>query len=1179
MTVLADTDARAHITHRLDRTLFVEAGAGSGKTRSLVERAIAIILEPDDPVPLRNLAIVTFTEKAGAELRDRIREALEKVVTAEPGTKRAGRATEALADLDTAAIGTLHSFAQRILSEHPVEAGLPPLIEVLDEVGSGVAFDHRWEALRAELLDDEDVSQALLLAMAAGMKLDDLRSMAHAFTDNWDLLTERVLAQPMASMPRPDVAPFIPEARRLAGLRRLCTTDADRLLLRLDRLGSWADRLAVAPDDAGRFALMQDLKATGWQRIGNKNNWPRDYPIDRIRAECAALGRAVEGAHREVMDGALRTLARRVALDTLGAAQARRDDGRLEFHDLLVLARELLRHPQHGRTVRAVLQQRYQRLLLDEFQDTDPIQIELAARIAGGAAADAPGWQDVVVPDGRLFVVGDPKQSIYRFRRADIATYLDAQDRIGEGVVLETNFRTTAPVLEWVNHVFGRLITPEPGSQPAYRSLHAARVELPAGPPVVVTGIAEHGAGASADEIRAREAADVVTAVQIAVRDPWQVQDGDGWRDVRLDDIAVLVPARTSLPQLESALDAAGLPYRAEASSLVYRTQEVRDLLMTARAADDPSDQLALVSALRTPLFGCGDDDLWTWYQAGGRWNILAPVPDDMPDGHPVRDAVTWLKRLHNDRTWLAPSEVLSRVIDERRVLEAAADGPRARDVWRQLRFVVDQARAWSENQRGGLRNYLAWARRQGDEAARVAEAILPETDTNTLRIMTIHAAKGLEFPVVILSGMSSQPSSARSGVDVLWPPSGGCEFKLRKDLQTSDFEYAKPIDEQMGYHERLRLLYVACTRARDHLVVSLHRRERRSPPRNPHNRTNAEVLAEAAADAPSQHELSGVSNQRPGGKRPALSADPPPPWPQWSANADAIQARSDRPSSVSASQFEGTLDAPAPAAGPPSAGASAIPDATGGSAAGPPSAGASAAPDDISGSAAGPPSAGASAIPDDIRGSAAGPTPRLTPTDRLDRPTDPGLDKGARDLELPPWNKGRYGTAVGRAVHGVLQSVDLATGHGLDDAVAAQSLAEGVADDAEVVRALARSALDSDIVREAASRRFWRETYVGTVVAGRVLEGFIDLVYEDDDGLVVVDYKTDTVPVAAIDQRVAFYRPQVAAYVMAIQAATGRPAVRGVLLFLSPSGAVARPVVGLDDAIAALRTEISQPE
>ena len=208
-----DAAARAQITGQLDRTLFVDAGAGSGKTRSLVDRVVAVVLHPDSAVPLRHVAAVTFTEKAGAELRDRLRVAFEAALTgADPGSARASRAAGALEDLDAAAIGTLHSFAERILGEHPVEAGLPPLIEVLDEVASSVAFDERWTALRAALLDDPGLEQALLLALAAGMRLEDLRSMARAFNDNWDLLASRVLTMPVAALPPADTAGLCAEA-------------------------------------------------------------------------------------------------------------------------------------------------------------------------------------------------------------------------------------------------------------------------------------------------------------------------------------------------------------------------------------------------------------------------------------------------------------------------------------------------------------------------------------------------------------------------------------------------------------------------------------------------------------------------------------------------------------------------------------------------------------------------------------------------------------------------------------------------------------------------------------------------------------------------------------------------------------------------------------------------------
>jgi ATP-dependent exoDNAse (exonuclease V) beta subunit len=1094
---LRDSAARRLIRDALGETLFVEAGAGSGKTTSLVERVVAIVLT--DGVPLRNVAAVTFTEKAAAELRDRLRVAFSHVVAA--AGSEAVLAEAALDDLNSAAIGTLHAFAQRLLTEHPIEAGLPPLIEVQDEVASGVNVDARWATLRAELLDDETLTETLLLAMAAGMRLEDLRSMAGTFNHNWDLIADRVLHHRVAAPPPLDVSALVADARRVVALAGHCTDDDDKLLARLADLAGWAQSLADAPDDAGRLTALGEALGGAW-RIGRAPNWT-GYGIDRLRGECRAVAEAATRLRDTVLDVALRRLAHRIGRATLKDAEVRRAEGRLEFHDMLVMARELVRHPVHGAQVRATLQQRYRRLLLDEFQDTDPIQIELAVRIAGGAAATQRDWENVPVPGGSLFVVGDPKQSIYRFRRADIATYLHAQHRIGREVVLDTNFRTGGPILDWINTVFGRLIVAEPDSQPAYRPLRAHRPAAPKGPPVLALGADEHTDSPDAATLREREAADVVDAVRTAICERWQVAAADGaWRDIELRDIAVLVPARTSLPQLETALDAAGIGYHPGASSLVYRSREVRDLLVAARAADDPSDELALVTALRSPLFGCGDDDLWTWRQARGRFSLFSTCP--LPDSHPVAQGIAYLRRLHNDRTWLAPSEVLGRLVDDRRMFELAADEPLGRDVWRRLRYVIDQARAWSDVEHGGLRGYLAWAARQGSETASVAEAALPETDAATLKIMTVHSAKGLEFPMVIVSGLGSRLTRNRGGVEVLWPRSGGCELKLGSALRTADFDIAKPVDEQMDYHERLRLLYVACTRARDHLVVSLHRKARAGSSSG--SPTSAELLASATAAVPSLVVAPDLGSVRPAA---AVVAEPPP-FDAWSFAIGTARAAAARAPAVSASGFEGSL-------------------------------------------------AGVAAAP-------------LSP---LGDPADPGLAKNPRDLELPPWHKGRYGTAIGRAVHGVLQTVELATGLGFADAVAAQALVEGVVPAASLVSELASAALSSPLVRRAAARPHWRESYVATVIGDRVLEGIVDLLYRDDDGLVIVDYKTDAVPSAALPARVDYYRPQMAAYAAAVEAAVGAPVARCVLLFLSPAGADAIVVPQIPEAVIEIREAV----
>jgi ATP-dependent exoDNAse (exonuclease V) beta subunit len=699
----------------------------------------------------------------------------------------------------------------------------------------------------------------------------------------------------------------------------------------------------------------------------------------------------------------------------------------------------------------------------------------------------------VEVEAGRLFFVGDPKQSIYRFRRADIATFLAARERFTDSPLrLTSNFRSTEAVMAWINHVFGELIQPAEGSQPDYFPLEARRPNAPIGPGVLLLGSECHEQGLRAAELREREAAGVAAAVRTAIDDRWQVEDRDGgrdgdehreWRDARLGDVCILLPARTSLPFLERALEAEGISYRAETSSLVYATREVRDLLMALRAIDDPSDELSLVSALRSPLFGCGDDDLFEFHvEHKGKWNVRTLPPDTLPADHPVVDALRVLRELHHARMWVTPSELLERVVRERHLLELGADSGKFRDVSRRIRFVVDQARAFGDAAGGSLRDYLAWATLQGTEGARVVETVLPETDDDAVRIMTIHGAKGLQFPIVVCSGTTTQAAPRLGGVQVLFPPSGGYEVSLAKRAHTDAFELHQAFDEQMSFHEKLRLLYVACTRARDHLVVSVHRAERANVP-DASRLTLAELLNDAAEGATADR------TDSPSASRAAVmpaSAVPPPDLDTWIAEHEAAFETGARRRFVSATALVGFTD------------------------------------------------------------------------DAAAR--DPGVAKEARDLELPPWNKGRYGTAIGRAVHAVLQTVDLTTGAGLADLAAAQAAAEGVIGFEETISALVQSAIGSQTVVHACASPYWREAYVAVPVEGLTLEGYVDLVYRDQTAagaLVVVDYKTDAIRSESdLESRLAHYRVQGAAYAIAVSAATGEPVDRCVFVFLSPTGA-----------------------
>ncbi len=384
---------------------------------------------------------------------------------------------------------------------------------------------------------------------------------------------------------------------------------------------------------------------------GTKANWT--CPPAEIKDHISAVNECADAVIAAAADGVIDQLMRLTAAEVVEAAKARQAEGGLEFHDLLVLARAVLRRSAE---VRASLHRRYRHVLLDEFQDTDPIQIELASLIAATPADEqVADWRRHHVDGGRLFFVGDPKQSIYRFRRADIELFLDARRVFGGEmpVRLRTNFRTVAPIIDWVNGVFAEAMPEEvPGAQPKYEPLVAhRRADSGADHRPVVLGGPHPDPKVKAGALREAEAADVAAAIASIRDDPaaWPVfdtdesadgsapvRDGLAWRPARLADVTILIPTRTSLPYLRDALERHDIPYRLATGTLVYDTQEVRDALATLRAIDDPNDQLSLVAALRSPLFGCSDVDLFTYHRAAPRWDLRSSDHGGLDSSHPV---------------------------------------------------------------------------------------------------------------------------------------------------------------------------------------------------------------------------------------------------------------------------------------------------------------------------------------------------------------------------------------------------------------------------------------------------------------------------------------------------------------------------------------------------------------
>ena len=1148
----ADQADRDRVYRQTGTTMFVEAGAGTGKTTALVNRMLELVTGPG-ATAIGSIAAITFTDKAAAELRNRVRARLNERLASTSSEHDKAELTGVLDGLDSAAISTLHGFARRILAEHPIEAGLPPRFEALDQISSDVEFDERWHRFIDDLLSDAGIAWAVGLVDAAGVDPGSLRDIGAAFNANWDRVRVTDAAPQAVAF---DASGIIQQGTSLLEWRHATRDFTAKATELLGKLGEYLARLHAATTDVERFAVLNEsnLDGRGVPKGGGVfrgDDWaPMRAGLVELRERCAA-------AATEVIDNAIAAVCDRIARFTLDAANQRRAAGRLEFHDLLVRARDLLRTSPEAR---ASLHRRYRHLLLDEFQDTDPIQIEIAVLIAAGEQGlptDPPSatdrvatWDRLETTPGQLFFVGDPKQSIYRFRRADIELYGDARQRFGfergESASLHVNFRSTASIMAWVNAVFGSLMggagdrsegdTAARRLQAPYAALTANRADIGTGPAVTVLGRDAHDkkeTGLNAEGIRTVEAADVADVICEIIHDGWDVHDRhlNGTRPARLGDIAILVPTRTCLPQLEAGLSAASVPYRLEASEFVWRSRTVRDLMMCLRAAADPDDALAVVSALRTPMYGCGDDDLYAYYQAVGSWSYFAAeVTSSLhAEHHRVASAMEHLRTLYDDHSLVAPSVLLERLVRERRVLEQAAAGPRTRDVWRHVRFVIDQARAWSESQHGGLRRFLRWVEMQGAERAKVTEAILPESDDDSVRVMTVHASKGLQFPIVIVAGLQGNGASPattraifvdeRSGEVSTNEYGGAAAVRLRKGAETSTYAAWSDAERWAEHHERIRLLYVACTRARDHMVVSLHR-ETPAESGELFNRSHAQVIDDALSmtddtggDAAAAHRWDCRSGrdsdaeasvlQRQAG---SLSRRNPerPDRTEWLDRRDrAAESSTHRPALSATGVAHAANDAIEPFVAP------------------------ARAPN------------------------------KDTPDDHLG---------GGR----APLRRGRGATATGKAVHGVLQSIDLGSGDGLGPLAAAQAVAEGIAGRQDVIEAFVRSALASDEVKDAARTRHWKEVYVAAPLSDAdvaaapptVVEGFVDLMYEDPatGGLVVVDYKTDALGAMpdADSERAQQYRQQCAAYAWCLARAAGKPVGRVVLLYLQGDGSPA---------------------
>jgi ATP-dependent exoDNAse (exonuclease V) beta subunit len=557
---LTDQSARDQITAALSENLGVEAGAGTGKTSVLVERVTNLLAT--GVVTVDELVVITFTEKAAAELSTRVRDALDRRAANSTGLDHE-RVNVAARDLYRCHIETIHSFATALLRERPVEAAIDPLFEVVSGLAGGLSFDTAYEAFQDELLSAR--SPALDRALRRGLGLAEIREAC-------ELLNTYRYLRPLRIPPVTggEVGPYLTEFGQIAAdLRALLIESAppgeDAALEIVEGLIDWIDRLVGLESVAEQeFELLYRPMARTHLSKGSKANWGADGKT--------AL-KDLQNAYKALHETACATLRTDALLGLLPEIErfvneyelSRRKAGQPDFDDLLFWARDLLRTSQPAREY---FRSRYRVVLIDEFQDTDPVQAELALLLTsdGVPAAD---WRKLRPAPGRLTVVGDPKQSIYRFRRADIAVYDQVRtDALGgRHAQISTNFRSNPQMLTALNAVFDQVLQPQPGIQPGNVPLASPPQASPARRPPVLLALGEV-VGKAAD-LRDAEAAAISGALHRAHSEGWEIRDrraGDRWRACRWGDMAVLMPARTGVEQFERALANAGIPYRHEGS-------------------------------------------------------------------------------------------------------------------------------------------------------------------------------------------------------------------------------------------------------------------------------------------------------------------------------------------------------------------------------------------------------------------------------------------------------------------------------------------------------------------------------------------------------------------------------------------------------------------------------------
>ena len=837
----------------------LSAGAGCGKTFVLIERFLheldpARLAEPG-PHGLASVAAITFTKKATGELLERLRLGVRARLDDPARREERGHWRSLARRVDAARVHTIHGFCADLLRGHAARAGVDPAFAVVEGAEEAELKDAAVaDALKAALARDDAGEPLSPRSLVSAHGLDAVAETLRAWLDGdpdrlarewdvdelvaaraaaWENEHVRTLGAAFAAQPAvAELAPLLVEHPGEQPKHVAARAELAALLSGFHNGGG-------TPEDAVRVAELATLP-----KIGGKGHWPDEAAKEFVGELCGQLRESARefAAAADVPREAWREPAgRAVAFLPLARDAAKRYDAakraaaQLDQDELLRRGRDLLRDD----AVRAKVAAGLRLLMVDEFQDTDPVQAEVVAALTSAVGGDGERRDD-----GKLFLVGDAKQSIYRFRGADPTVFgrvresLPAEARLP----LTANFRSRPEILRFVNATFRHALPdyeplepPPPGVQAAAPSTRpCVEFLFPAVPP-------EDGREARADDLRAAEAEHVAARVRELVDsgDPC-VRDADspgGERPARPGDVCLLFRSLSNVRHYEDALRNRGLDYYLVGGKAFFTRQEVHDLIHLLLWLDDPDDTLSLAGILRSPLFSLSDDALFALAEAGAGDPDLPrltagilhdlPVRLDEPQAERLTHARTVLRELIAGRDRLTAADVLDRAVSRTGYDAAVLAEPLGDRKLANLRKLQAMARRESAGGGPGLRGFVGRLRESVEKEVSEELAATRAEEADVVRLMTTHKAKGLEFPVVFVCDCDRREPSG--GVKPVVDAALGPHVPPPKQIPGESGEdhlgeLLKVREAAASAAEERRVFYVAATRAADRLILSAGR-------------------------------------------------------------------------------------------------------------------------------------------------------------------------------------------------------------------------------------------------------------------------------------------------------------------------------------------------------------------